>query len=89
MLKKRKAPSGAARGGGRITTAANLVSTPNYSLESPHLQAPFNRHFSALLDQAISRQERCLKMARFYYNQASQHRQIRASLEQAIFGEEQ
>lgn len=88
MLDKRKAPS-RARGGGLMTTDGQSIVSPEYSPTSPKTQVPFNRHLSSLLDQAIDKQEQALRLARFYYQQATKHRQLRASLEQAIFGGEQ
>lgn len=86
MLRKRKAQRGL--GGGVITKAANQLSTPQYSPDSPQKQAPFNRHYSSLLDQALSRVERHTALARFHYRQASQHREMKAYLESYIFGGE-
>lgn len=86
MRDKRKAPAGA-RGGGQMT-AGSLKSTSNYNSDSPILQAPFNRHYSTLLDQALARMERHTRLARFHYRQASLHREMKSYLERYIFGGE-
>lgn len=87
MRGKEKAQRGL--GGGQMTTAANQLSTLNYSTDFSPLQVSFNRHWSSLLDQTIAHQERHLHLARFHYAQASRHRQIRTALEAQIFGDEQ
>lgn len=80
MLRKEKAQRGL--GGGRITTAANLVSTPNYSTN----QVIFKPYVSGPLDLALSKIEYHRELARFHAEQADKHQRIKAVLEAVAFG---
>lgn len=84
MLRNKKAQRGL--GGGQMTTAANQLSTPQYSLDSPQLQALCKPWISGPLDQAIAQIERHRALARFHYEQVLKHKLIKRELENLAFG---
>ena len=80
MESKKKARRGP---GGTIKTAAEqFLSTPHYTPKPVTMQAQFSPTVSALLDQAISRSEHELHLARVHWLAAQTHLKIKAALEQ-------
>lgn len=84
MRDKRKAQRGL--GGGQMTAAGNRLSNPNYSLDSPQLQASCRPYISGPLDQAIAQIECHRALARFHFAELCKHKLIKRELEHLAFG---